>query len=449
MNDYYSILKIDRTCGDGEIIEACKIARNKIPKGIANKDDWIDGIDTAQEILLDPGSRKAYDIELNQWAIDNPPPPDFSAYRQNSRVSWRHLTSSGYQNNPADVLSKLFDKMLYLPDSDVQMPMLLALSLTPSALCDTLPVLFCFGRSGTGKSLTIKVLCKFWGTVSLMASTTPPALRNQISSKGEGRHEKNCFIAWSDFSESLITATIEAILKAYSRAESIVMMSGPEKDGTNQEFCCFGLKAVSSTNPIFAIPRWREMGRRFALTYTEKAPLGVVLTSYDEIDFSGVNLLLENQWNKIENIERYTSIDIRGAAKEYGLPEGVTIDRFDTFADCLRSLVYYNILPSEKAALDYFSEYEAYQNKLRWRYVDKARLLLADICKNAIDRAKQFGVTPVIEPRQLKNGLEIAARDCTIDVLPKPKETEGYMLDMGHYYDRENKRWVLKNEFND
>jgi hypothetical protein len=202
----------------------------------------------------------------------------------NQIVPWQSLCrnhSAGIGAILIDVLPHFVDYS-HLAISSTVYRVLAAYITVPSAICSSLPILFCHGRSGTGKSQLGKLVAKLWNVRILSPADTFASIRNELETSKQGmveipregsdltdikRVERHCFMVWDDIDPSILTVKpdIFRLLKVgCDRSTSIMSVSSTEA-GKNLEFNCFAPKMFSSVSPLFNLKEFQELNRRMLI----------------------------------------------------------------------------------------------------------------------------------------------------------------------------------------
>ena len=152
--------------------------------------------------------------------------------------------------------------------------------LLPSALCRTIPYLFLFGQSGSGKSITAELASYLHGVDINSSSDTFAGIRNDLDKRrygwvevpfGESNErtynknvEVNTCMVWEDIDASIFSnkPDIYRMFKfGYNRSTDKITISSKDI-GMNLEFHCFCPKIFSSISSLHLDDRLRELKRR-------------------------------------------------------------------------------------------------------------------------------------------------------------------------------------------
>lgn len=217
--------------------------------------------------------------EMADWLADEiakakkvePPKPrkNYARFREDSKQSWESVAGEGalYER-----IGRLVSSSILLPRQGFQLPIATAYLMLPSALCNTVPILFSQGASGSGKSTLGYLACAIHDCSPISAGSTFASIRNTIK---ESRlydksvqldvpgNEKNAALVWEDIKpEDLLVneGNIFSLLKnGVTRSGTITIA---DKEGGNLVFKVFSPKLISSIHPIYAQLQFRELVRR-------------------------------------------------------------------------------------------------------------------------------------------------------------------------------------------
>lgn len=453
MASYYKLLGISSTADSQQILDGYKKAANKYVRTYS-PGDILDGmiatIDLAKETLLDPSRRKEYDLNLttngNSSLIlhSDREITNYAKFRVSSKKNWKEITSYDGSNH-VQALKSLLDATLYLPYSDVQLPVLLCQLLAPSAMCDTLPLGFCYGLEGSGKSLICKIAAKFWGREALASSSSAVSMRNDI---GEQKFiqwkgldiEQNAFIVINDFMLSQLKSnpTLLALLKAYNRDEANIQISSPENNGTNLAFNVYCNRLISSIVPFFGMDEFRELARRMNVFYCEKATSEHNLMPLVDIDLTGFNQLFNLIWNETA-CYKFAEVQLRQAYNNVKSP--VPIDRFDTVRAVYETGVTLGIFADETHAVNHMVQFENLQQELKINFGDKLKVLLKEFMFNRMQEKPRLGLSATVTPLEIKSYAAVCFREGKIDDMPKMAKLNNYLIQLGYSYSNKYQHW--------
>ena len=203
--------------------------------------------------------------------------------------------------------------------------------LLPSALCSTVPYLFLYGQSGSGKSTVAKVGSYLHGCSINSSSDTFAGIRNDLDNRRKGwaerpdpdapgrtytvAAERNICMIWDDIDASVFgkSPDLYRLFKFGSNKATDKIVLSSKETGVNLEFHCFCPKVFSSISPLHLDDQFRELRRRLIvvpcrrieeLSDVRKAELNVTndnwqskLLDLDIYDWKGFSEVFNKFWN--------------------------------------------------------------------------------------------------------------------------------------------------------
>jgi curved DNA-binding protein CbpA len=452
--NYYTLLGIGRDSSKTAITAAAK-ARIKEQKAMFGADgnelatQTIAQIDDALLALSNPNSRAQYDAELTAeieaQAKADADKIDYSAYLLESSDDWESLCSDAY-GDPVQSIRELVDLIIDLPNPEISKPILLSFLLTPSAISTTLPVAFCYGASGSGKSQVPKLASKIWGVTMLLNNSTYAGIRNQIQKDRwhdpvMSREEKNYILAWDDIDRERLMGDggLYPLLKGgYSRSSSTITMAG--KDGENITFNVFGGRVLSSITPFFSDPKMSELKRRMLVFHMVKSSKAI--TDFDEISWGGIQRLAIEIWQSQDNLNKFVAAKkaIRAQFKK-GFSE-LTVDRSNLFTDVLSTGVALGFFESIHSAIKTIEIHERQMEELATNEQDMFAQLLQLFVQQEEHEAAKTASKVRIRPDRLKDFIGSKVRSGEMDGFPRRGELPAQMRKFGYALDPDLGAWI-------
>lgn len=206
--------------------------------------------------------------------------------------------------------------------------------LLPSALCSTIPYLFLYGQSGSGKSTVAKIASYLYDCSINSSSDTFAGIRNDLNSRrqawvqvsyfdqDEGREktytksvDRNICMVWDDVDSSVFinSPDLYRLFKFGTNKSTDKIILSSKEIGENLEFHCFCPKIFSSISPLHLDDRFRELRRRLIVIpckrveeLSDERKLELNLTSdnwqnnlldLDSLNWSGFSQELDNFWD--------------------------------------------------------------------------------------------------------------------------------------------------------
>lgn len=281
-----------------------------------NSDDLPDSTDTSFQELLKEA--------LKRQQSGNAKPPskkgvNFRGFREQSGTPWLELVGD-IESFPLRV-KEIVRQSVMLPRHDFQVPIVAAYLMTPSALCNQIPILYCAGQSGSGKSTIGLIASALHGLQPIGAGSTFASIRNTIGASrrydltlplSEEGNEKNTCIVWEDISPHDLLSegnqTFALLKNGVTRSGTIQIA---ELGGTNVSFNVFCPKIISSIHHLYAKHQLRELVRRVLVIQhkhfdywlaedrveCDTLPDADELPDITTIDFTGFQSSFESYWS--------------------------------------------------------------------------------------------------------------------------------------------------------
>lgn len=196
---------------------------------------------------------------------------DYSIFLNDSSDSWEQIYDKNIKFSGN--LQNIIANSVFLPNASIQIPIVAAYILTPSALSKILPILFCYGKQGTGKSTIGKIASKVHGVSIFNAETTFAAFKNATNqrrwdmSDEENPKEKNAICILDDIKEEFFREKPQfySILKSGYDRNTDTMEIASNSAGQNLTFRTFCTKIIGSVSNLHCNPKFRELQRRLII----------------------------------------------------------------------------------------------------------------------------------------------------------------------------------------
>ncbi|MEM1971144.1 MAG: AAA family ATPase [Candidatus Anstonellales archaeon] len=286
---------------------------------------------------------------------------------------------------PGPAIVKLFKEIIY----QIKYPEVIATySLLPHLWVETVPTLFLYGKSGTGKSTAIRLISKLRNAKAFSATnSTMTGLRNYIN-----RHHKqqgNCLLI-----DNLSARFIERqsiynfLLTGYDKKASTIVISNTTR-GEIMEFDTFCPKVLSSVYGLHIEPRHVELHRRLIIIDFEK----LSVPQLKQIDLEGVHEICNSFWKSI-NQNAYLVLKNKISSYLEDFKEEFTNDTKELFLDLMTtsfaSGLFKTIDDTVSYYLDYIYNYLKQQKNILHYLAEKFIKSLVNPSLISIPRLKVF-----------------------------------------------------------
>lgn len=281
-------------------------------------------------------------------------------------------------------LTALIGKLILLPDAAIQTPILACYLAANTKWMKETPILFSYGRSGTGKSTAALLASKLHALQLLGSSSTYASMRNMIvegkfpDPENEDRENDGAMLLFDNVNLSTFDDEDkkQILLSSYKRGSDRLAHAG-KQGGGNMYFSCFTQIMMSSVHAIHSNPSYEEISRRLLIIFHEKvSEHNGELLEIEDINWDKFfETAYFTHWNNQEHIAAY--LKAWKAAKSHIYPA-------DCWNPARRSLVRYllatgvctGIWPTVKDAIAGFTAYwQYYDSKVKASSTDLSQYL--------------------------------------------------------------------------
>lgn len=420
MINYYTLIDLPVTATYKQIKSKCKELRLKLESeillgvNVPALQSQLELIVKGQILLLDADERLEYNEQLAatpKTSIIDPFAPKYFNYadiRTSDIDDWKVVT--GYQGDlNIDIFRNLLEQAIKLPYPDIQSNILLSAILTPSALANMLPIVFAFGKSGSGKSQISNLVTKIWGGKPAIGTTSFSTLRRMIGSistinEGGTIIDLNNALAWDDLSPELLRNehTFSLFKSACNRATSIYRMPKSQTDTEMLEIQCFGQRYFSSIHPFFNMSEFVELNRRLIIIECHKSDNAEGTIDFESINWEGLPRCINHFW-EIHSRE-YAST--RKEIVSYGKKNKVLLpERQALCTDLLTAGMVFKVWDNLPIAYSALKAFFTHTDEMVSNYQTQLKSVLlkilgttvsnqfaANLLKDAVDRAVKHGL---------------------------------------------------------
>lgn len=194
---------------------------------------------------------------------------------KDNKTDWREI----YDRNlsPYEATYRLIGGCVALPEYQTQLPNLAIHVWTNVKWAQVLPILFCFGREGSGKSNTARI-CGYLHNATLFNGKTATfsSMRNHLTKKKyldemcEMEADGACLLYDNCMIDTFTgdADKLQLMLAGYNKATDRCAIAVPGA-GENMEFRTAATRIIGSVEPIHAAYELRELRRRMTYSFHE------------------------------------------------------------------------------------------------------------------------------------------------------------------------------------
>lgn len=340
---------------------------------------------------------------------------------------------------------KLIKSCLVIPDSRIQLPNLVTHLWTNVKWCNVLPILFCYGREGSGKSTAIRICSALHGVPIFNGQvTTFAAIRNYLNNEkylddscnleadGPCLLYDNCMIdTFTGDADKL-----QLMLSGYNKATDTCSIA-KAGEGQNMTFRTAATRIISSVEPIHSEYALREMRRRMTFCFHETLDFlddddlaGYGGIDLDNVDFKGFDGIYHNFWGDRGNCMLYAA-SLKGLRRPKSIPS-----RQWEFAKYLIAVgLTIGAFEDRASAYAYYSEY------FQW-VESRIKALKEPIEVFVMEFLERLTNKDYFENATLKAYFDGKVKSGHVLEKPRPKQIEGMLKK--HRYFQVGQRWELR-----
>lgn len=395
---------------------------------------------------------------------------DKKASRSESLIDYEQFRSDGLEplGSLWDVseplsgrLMNLLNEAVILPHKNIQLPIIVAYSLIPSALATIAPILFLQGAKGSGKSTVTILISELHQSTVMSAATTFAGLRNYFNElrwddPTECDGERNTCLLFDNVNkETLSNENLYTfLLNGYNRKTDSISIS--KGNGENFNFKAFGLKVMSSIHPFYASAQFAELNRRCivikckpfeAMQKKERDSLGLPedftineRLELEAYDLTPLHTAFSEFWSDSRNLGDYVILKRRLMTRRKGfkIPETIDGAKWTISVDLLVTGIVTRVWDSIEEGLSHLGQYWGwYADHVASAHGAIHRVLM-DFIKEELKQTEQVNkalgyeaIPPELSPERVKKCLSQAAALGMLDVVPTPSVTASTMADIG------------------
>ena len=370
----------------------------------------------------------------------------------------------------AQNVQNIIKQSVLVPNPNTQYPLMTGYALLPTHLSLVLPIAFCFGSEGSGKSTYSILVSRIRGINHIFSpGDTFASARNLIQSmrfydESCDYEKPNSAMVWDNLNIDLLKGNdklYNVILSGYNRSSATVRIATP--GGGNIEFDVFCPKVFSSVEPIHQDSTLRELARRLIIFY--HLPLNRIslkdkqslefdvddLIDIDSLDFSGLGNDFVRFWELKENIDYFISLrkslgKVRN--KLVKIPSGFDRAKRSMVIDLICTMTVTGLVDTPQSAMDLIASHFEWIDEVSCA-TSVIKKMLDTWCNERLSKQNQTnellvqnGYEPTevlsIPSKDIKAIVESWHKDGSIDILPTMKNIRPVMESLGFKYQGSN-----------
>jgi hypothetical protein len=392
--------------------------------------------------------------------------------------SWKDLwnTDRNLVENTEDIIN-LF---VALPKKEILSKVAAIYMLIPSRWSKVLPILYCFGRAGTGKSTISKIAARMHGqTNTFNAADTFASIRISLNRMRFNSTEtmdyvpdecEGAILCWDNIhSQTFVNDTklYQMVLSGYDRGTDKIQIA--DGAGGVIEYYTFAPKIMSSIEEFHLDPKFSELRRRLMIMPHKKLDkfqpgerlsydvdfLASDLLDIDTVHWEGIDQIFKMFWSSPNNCKQYVfnrQVFAKRKQSKLKLNSHISSDRWAIGIDFLATGLTLGAFNDAQDACDFYGAY--------WQYIDETvfseigatlqyiREFMYSETATAFDintemRKKGMKEYPIIvSPTKLKNILDALHMEGKLEQAPSNKTINLLMRDEGWTLKKQG--WVMR-----
>jgi len=364
----------------------------------------------------------------------------FEQLRVQDKPSYQALVNK--DDNFIDRLTSLLKQIIYFDDNDLYF-IALGLLLTPSALSNNLPIIFCYGKSGSGKSTFGRFASYLYGVTIKSPDDTVASLRRNldierylIPENKEG--EKNTILIWDDIDINLLNnnlALLRLLKVGYDRSSSEISIATQGRETIS--FNVFCSKVISSITNILLFNEFKELTRRTLILPFKKASVNLINDKF--YNWTHLNVELQAFWT-LTRARKFINYQLI-VSQELQKLNNWSIDRQQLMTDIIATLCLTELLELPEIIL-LFDNYFKWLNDYLKSSQDNLTFLITQYVKDQTSSYSSIGIKTNIKASDLKNKILVWKNEGMVNQQITPNKITQIMSDLG--FQLRDKHWSEK-----
>ena len=383
---------------------------------------------------------------------------------RNSLDSWEELwdNSSSLFENTLELLKQL----VWLPNPEINNILVSIYILAPTKWAKILPILFCYGENGSGKSTTSILANILHGyTQTLSSADTFASIRNNLDNMrwidvvNKDLEKEGAILCWDNINKEVLTRDsrlYSLLLFGYNRSTDKVSIAN--QDGTNKEYFVFCPKILSSVEPLHLDFQFTELRRRMLVIlhkkfekfnnsdklYYQGLDLNRDKLDIDSISWEGIENNYYRFWGNPDKCKEYVmhrKILTKRGKKSFTIPETIKSHEWTISIDLICTALVLRVFSSIQEAVDFFGKYWEYCKAEVYSEfsatLEHLREFIHEETKSSREANQiiiQQGGKPKriwIKAKRLKNKLDSLQAEGALDTTLRTKEIGQIMNQLG------------------
>jgi hypothetical protein len=371
----------------------------------------------------------------------------------------------------------IIQQIVFLPKKELLSTLVATYILIPSKWAKVVPIMFCHGEPGSGKS-TISMLANYFHGYEYTFSPTDTfaSLRNALDSMrwlspdDKNIEKEGAMLCWDNIHSMTLERDLkiyQMLLCGYNRQTDRIQIAG--KDGVNIPYYVFCPKIISSVEPLHINPNLQELQRRLLIIPHKKIDKfdGEELAEYGDLDFETHKLEIDSIfwkgieenyltfWNNPENCKlyaKYRGLLSKKSSKRIKLPESFTQARWTISIDLITTGIVIGAWNDINQAITCLGEYWSYIDAKILNQVSATLEHLKEFIEEEVgmllalnEKLKQNRQQPqeiILNATKLKSKLSQLQNEGKLDITPKQRDVNMLMDLLG--WTLKKKGWIQK-----
>ncbi len=389
---------------------------------------------------------------------------DPKAMYANALDSWEELWDDSISIfwNTKNIL----EQIVWLPNPKILNTLVAIYILAPTKWTKILPILFCYGEQGSGKSSTSIFANLLHGyTQTFSSADTFASIRNSLDNMRwidpelKELEKEGAILCWDNINKETLLRDIKLynmLLFGYNRSTEKVQIAN--MDGTNKEYKVFCPKILSSIESIHLDYQFSELRRRMMViphkqfekfNYLDKEyyrgrDFDLEKLDLDSISWEGIETKFLQFWSNVDTCKEYVmyrKILTKRGNKPFEIPDSISSTQWTISIDLICTGLVLKAFDSINHALEFFAKYWEYSKVEIYSEFSATLEHLRSFIGDETESLKECNRLLVekdlkpkkiyIHPKRLKHHLDKLQSEGALDIMPRPKYIQEIMNQLG------------------